>query len=607
MSVLSNQEVQQLYKDRPRKKEVDIGIKHHDRLRFHTETVIKREQLVLNPYYHIYERWIIYNNPELLPKDKAERFRQLITYPLPTIELTESIFSHLSNVFKAQDSFFRYEFKDSELESDWQEYRDKNFWKNQGFQAMMCAIDSVWIVDLSEQKAERPEPKDRLIDVRSIIDISVDEHNNCDYIIFRINKQVFVYDEMNFMVYSENQNKLSLNPIQTVKHGLGYCPARMIWSDQLVTTNTINKKAPLTNVLGDLDWLLTCHVFKKYMEISNSYPILAAWEPQEDYKGKRFEKDRGMEEEYKNTAGSNIPGPGTVAFFKPPLPGESDPMTNPFKYITPDINNLKYHVDNVQDKRDAIFYSVVGKGGEESNDQAKNEKQIMASFESQTTKLKSIASNFEIIQTFADKCKIDLRYGTDALLSIKIDYGNRFFLKTTQDLTTELEESRRFGSPSSMIYQLMQEITETKYRSDSYSLARARIIQELDPLPEKTQLEADGILLNGGITQSQYIIKCQLMNFVNRFEREQANLVDFASARDYGDKMDLIKESFEEYAQEIIDKSQTKTKTVNNNLNQNNQQLLDENGQVITQGLIQKNLIVPANQAVGANAGLTNN
>jgi hypothetical protein len=98
----------------------------------------------------------------------------------------------------------------------------------------------------------------------------------------------------------------------------------------------------------------------------------------------------------------------------------------------------------------------------------------------------------------------------------------------------------------------MEEITETKYRNDSFSLNRAKIIQELDPLPDKTQDEAEKILDKKGITLEQYIIKSQLMNFVKRFEREQINLVEYASALDYDKKINAIYEEFVKYAEEII-------------------------------------------------------
>jgi hypothetical protein len=237
---------------------------------------------------------------------------------------------------------------------------------------------------------------------------------------------------------------------------------------------------------------------------------------------------------------------------KPPLSGEPDPMANPLKFINPDVATLEYHEGSLEKKRDNIFYSVVGKGGEEKNDQAKNEKQVQASFESQTSILKRIARNFELIQTFAEKCKADIRYGKDVMKTISIDYGSRFFMKTTSDLITELDLAKKNGSHSSITASIMDEITETKYRNDLSGMDRAKIIQELDPLPDKTQEEAEKILDYGGITLEQYIIKSQLMSFVKRFERENVSLTEFASSRSYKEKIESIYEEFEKYAEEII-------------------------------------------------------
>ena len=549
MANLTNQQVQKAFQERPRKKEVDIGVTHQDRLRFHTETVIRKDHL--SPYYRTYEKWIINNKPELLPKDKAERFKQLLTVPLPTIELTESIFSHLGNVFVAQDAFNRYDFEYPEIDSDWVEYCNNEFWKTQGFAAMINAIDSIWVLDLPEQEGERPEPKDRLIDISSVIDISVDNNNNCEYLIFTIDDKLYVYDDTKFLVYSYEKGKISLMPEQEIVHGLGYTPARMMWSDPLMSNNFINKKAPLTNVLGDLDWLLTVQVFKKYMEIGNSYPITVAIRAKQDYQGSSHEDERGQPESERNTLGGDLAGPGSFLEVDPPLSGEYDPMANPVRLITPDVVNLTYHDGAVLAKRDAIFYSVVGKGDEQTKE-AVNEKQVMASFESQTSILRKIARNFELIQTFADRCKADVRYGKDVLKSLSIDYGSKFFMKTTSDLIEELDTAKKNGSHSSITSSIMDEITETKYRNDSHGLDRAKIIQELDPLPDKTQEEAEKILDKKGITLEQYIIKSQLMNFVKRFEREQAPLVEYGSAIDYSKKIEGIYEEFEKYAEEII-------------------------------------------------------
>ena len=519
-------------------------------MRFHTETVINKSQL--SPYYQIYIDWISSRQPELLPTDKIERFKQLFTVPVPTVELTESIFSHLGNVFKGQDAFNRYQFSDDELLTDWQGFTTDTFWNTQGFSAMQNAIDSVWIVNLPEVQASRyPEPEDRLIDIKNVIDISVDINNDCEYLIFQAGEKVYIYDDQKFARYDYKDGVLAMGPEVEIPHPLGYCPARMFWSDPLMSGNYINKKAPLTNVLGDLDWLLTCQVFKKYMEIGNSYPITAAYRKQQNFVASQFESDRGRPVEQQKTAGGALAGPGTYLEVDPPLQGEKDLMTDPVKLISPDVTTLEFHENSLQLKEQNIFYKTVGIDGEQKNDMAKNEKQVMASFESQSSILERIARNFEIIQKFADRTKINLRYGPAVLQDISIDYGSKFFLKTEDDYIEQLKDVKDKGGHASVVSAIMDETLEAKYRNDKNGLTRAKIIQELDPLPDKSQEEAEAILDKKGITIEQYIIKSQLLNFVKRFEREQASLVVFASARNYKDKIDLIYDEFVKYAKEI--------------------------------------------------------
>ena len=551
MANLTNADVQRLFRDRPHRKEIERGVKHNNRLRFHTETVVDKNTLQSNAYFREFINWIAADQPELLPKDKVERFKQLITVPLPTIELTESIFSHLYNVFKGQDSFYRYQFENPETDEDWNGFVNYEFWETHGFAAMINAIDSVWVLDLpKDQVTELPEPKDRLIDISTVIDIDVDPDNNCQYIIFRIGDYVYQYDDTFIRVYKVEKDKLAVLPELEIAHALGYCPARMFWSDPLMVANTINKKAPLTNVLGDLDWLLVCHVFKKYMEIANSYPILATYAQRDNYEGSRQESDRGRPEESKTTQGGAFIGAGTQIQVETPLAGEHDPMANPVKFINPDVNTLQFHVDNIIDKRDTIFYSVVGKDSDTTKE-AVNEKQVMASFESQSSILMKIAQNFKKIQEFAEKCKADIRYGVGQLTDISIDFGTKFFLRSATDLIGDLEVAKKNGSHSSVVTTIMDEITEAKFRNDKIGMQRATILQELDPLPDKTFDEAVKILEKGAITKEQFIIKMNLPSFAKRFEREQAPLTEFASARPYSTKIDLILEEFEKYAEEI--------------------------------------------------------
>lgn len=511
-------------------------------MRFHTETVLRRNEL--SPYYGEFIDWIGSEKPELLPKEKIERFKQLMTCPLPTIELTESITTALSRVFDAQDAFFRYDIEDETIEADWDEYRDEEFWRTMGVEAMMSAIDSVWVVSFGEED-ERPAPENLLINIADVVDISIDKGGNCNHVIFSAGDVLFVYDDEYINGYAYNGAEVG-ELVSEYKHDLGYCPARPFWSDLIKKTNKINHKAPLTNVLGELDWLLTHLTFKKYMDIANSFPILVSYAIGGGSDDFRMEDNQGRTPSEERTMSDGFVGPGTAVQMPVPMEGQPDLMSNPVKWIAPEVETLRFHVEESQRIWDRIYASVVGIDGEQSNDKAKNEKQVMASFESQSNILRRIARNFEIIRAFADKTIIKLRYDED--VGPSIDYGSKFFLKTTSDLVQDMEDLKS----SDIVYDALHtELVDIKFRNDTAGRTRAEVISDLDPLPGRTIEEAETILKAGGITKDEYIQKCKLMANVRRFEREQIRLDKFVASGDYNKKIELIKKEFKSYEGEF--------------------------------------------------------
>ena len=538
------EQVKKLAKERPRKKEIELGIWHQDRLKFHTETVLLKSEL--SPYYNEYIDWIGSEEPELLPSEKIARFKQLMTVPLSTIGLTEAIQDSLERVFDGQDAFNRYDFDDSEKEAEWEEVRDSKFWQTQGVEAMMNAIDSVWVVDNKDG-----EHCNLLIDISTVIDINTDKDGDCHWVIFAIGEKLFVYDDEAITTYEYKQadprSPVEIGAeIDRFVHDLGYCPARMFWSKFIRKSNPVNHQAPLTNVLGDLDWLLTHATFKKYMDIANSFPILVTYDTDDDSEDLTREKNIGRTGGNKETSGGSLIGSGSIIKVPAPRDNEPDLMNNPVKYINPDVDTLKFHVEETSRLWDQIYLTVVGADGEQKNDMAKNEKQVLASFESQGQILRNIAENFEIIIAFAEKTLIALKYGIETEPSI--DLGSKFFLKTTGDLVEEMEEVK---SNDILHDALNTELLDIKFRNDKMGRTRANIILDLDPLPGRTMEQAKEILDSDGITVKIYRVKANLMSFIRRFEREQLPLEQFIREGDYNKKINLIKGKFNDYESEF--------------------------------------------------------
>ena len=568
--VLSNEQIKEIVKSQPHQQEIQRGIFHQNRLRFHSETVLKKDDF--QDAYKAFTNWVGLEPPELLPSDKFNRFLQLLKPPFPTVELTESIYSKLFKVFFSQDSFQHYEFTNPELHNDWLNYKNNTFWNTKGFQAMQSAIDSVWVVDLpGEQITTNPAPFNRLINIQDVIDISNDEFNNCEYVIYTIGKWVIAYDAEFFRVY-ENRlwNQTSFrdkirtttssfdigDPIKEIPHGLGYTPARMFWSKSLDSQNFINKEAPITKVLSDLDWLLFHMTSKKYMDVSNSYPILTHYDDDDDSNDPDRTENKDRTDGEKRPPGNKLIGPGSIVKVPAPVDSQdSDLMKNAINLISPEVDTLEWHVTEEIRLKDTIFKSVVGTDTAVRNDAAKNQMQIEASFESRQAVLFNVKRNFEIINKFADFTIAKLRYG-EQFIDCKIDYGTEFFLKTVEDLHNDRAKAKESGAGDAIISNITDKILNTEYKEDHASRLKAEIIRNLDPLPEKDLDESIQIFDKGGVDKINFVIKTNLLNFVWRFERENISLVEFAKDIDYAKKIDLIQTKFKEYAKQLTDESQ---------------------------------------------------
>ena len=540
---LSERKIRELIEHRPNKKLLDAAIRHENRLSLHSDMIVHREYL--SPYYTELLLWLGSTQPELLPRDKVQRFIQLCTAPISTLALTDAIFADLARVFSGVDAFYRVESDDPEIVTDWMESRDDEFWKIQGWAAMKSAINSVWVAEIpSIQTGEYPEPKNRLINIRNVIDIQhEDSGHDIKHCCFESGGILFYYDSVAIEAYEYENKELGKN-IAYIPHGLGYTPARMFWSDKLVQYDPINRRAPLTPVLSDLDWLLIHKTFKKYMDMSNAYPIIAAYEQADDYMNEQRDNDQGRSHEQKANQNYTM-GPGTFWGVRPPLQGEPDLMSNPVKLISPDVTTLDFHVKEEERLSTNILKRVVGIDSEATK-MAQNEKQVLGGFESRTSVLRKITYNFERIMEFADTTLFTLRYGKKPIISV--DMGSRFFLETTNDLMKTLSEAKTNGAHDAVVDMLSNEVIETKFRNDKSGYERARIIRALDPLPDKNVTEAIDIYKNGGIDKVNFVIKCNLTAFVSRFEREYAPLNVFA---DDSIKIGVIKEQLKEYATEF--------------------------------------------------------
>ena len=202
----------------------------------------------------------------LLPQEKAETFKSLITYPLPTVSLIKEIYSELGKVFDAQNKVESFTFENEESLSDFKSYRqsikEPNYWSSIAWKLIQTKVNSIIVIDLAEeQTTDKPEPVFFSVPIESVVFLEeTDNQENLELLIWKgrpsqqqkasgIEELIYIYDKESYQVATKKSNSdWFIENTQT--HDLGYCPARYLWTDK---RGDMQKSAPHGSELGNLD------------------------------------------------------------------------------------------------------------------------------------------------------------------------------------------------------------------------------------------------------------------------------------------------------------------------------------------------------------------
>lgn len=328
------------------------------------------------------------------------------------------------------------------------------------------------------------------------------------------------------------------------------------------------KKNPLTKELSNLDWYLFFNSSKQHLDLYAPYPIYSAYEADCDFENNETGDYcdggflRNSDGNYKMLANGaiekcpccsekRIAGPGS--FVEVPVPsrdeGISD-MRSPVQITTIDKDSLDYNTKECERLKNNIIISIVGSGGTVSEKEAINETQVSANFESKTAALMALKINFEAAQKFVEDTVCRLRYG-DAFLSSSIDWGTEFYVFTVNELYAKYEQAKRSGALTSELDAIMQQICEVEYRNNPVVMQRMLILKQLEPYPHKTQDEVLDLYGEGLLSEEYVKLKVHFSSLIDRFERENINIVEFASNKTLREKIEIINNKLLDYVRAI--------------------------------------------------------
>lgn len=538
------------------------------RLRFHTETNISVYDI--NQPATIFLDWVSH----LLPKDKYHTFLHLFKYPLSTPAVVEDVYRELERVFYSRNSSSSYQFTDSELEEDWANYRINNLhepeiWKTQGWKEMQVSPNSILIVDLpTEQSSIRPEPYFYWLEISDVVDYETPDGTCINWILFKQpENKLAVFDDTFIRVYQLNEKNEIERLITEVTHNLGFCPARFFWSTQLNEKNVDLKKNPITKELSNLDWYLFFSLSKQHLDLYAPYPIYSAYEAECNFENNETGDYcdggflRNSKGEYKMLADGSvercpccsekrIAGPGS--FLEVPIPNSAEgisDMSEPVHITTIDKSSLDYNVEECKRLHDDIVISIVGSGGTVSEKEAINETQVAANFESKTSVLNSLKANFERAQKFVEDTICKLRYGA-SFISSSVNWGTEFYVFTVKELYAKYELAKKNGMAESELDAILSHILEVEYKNNPQILQRMLILKQLEPYPHKTLDEILELSEKGLLDKRKVLLKINFNSYIDRFERENINIITFGQNISLKDKIRIINEKLLSYVDE---------------------------------------------------------
>lgn len=563
-------QIKQILQKPSKRQVIQKAVNMQRRLRFHTETNIAVSDI--NQPTTVFLDWV----KRLLPKDKYNIFLQLFKFPLPTPAVVEDVYRELERVFYSRNSSSSYQFTDSELAEDWSQYRKSNLnepevWKTTAWKRMQVSPNSILVVDLPlVQTSTRPEPYFYWLEIDSVIDyeLSKQDENLFNWLIFnQPEHRIAVFDDTSIRVYQLNEKNEIQSLVSEAQHDLGYCPARFFWSTQLNEKNKDLKKNPITKELSNLDWYLFFALSKQHLDLYAPYPIYSAYEADcnfensetGDYcdggflrnaRGEYKILNDGTVEKCPCCSEKRIAGPGS--FLEVPIPNQTEgvaDMRNPVQITTIDKDSLDYNVNECARLKNEIVISVVGSGGTVSEKEAINETQVTANFESKTSVLNALKTNFELAQKFIEDTVCKLRYG-NAFISSSVNWGTEFYVFTVTELYSKYKQAKDNGASNSELDAISQQILEVEYRNNPLVLQRMLILKQLEPYPHKTLDEVLKLYEKKLIDEKLVKLKINFSTLVDKFERENINIIEFASNRPLREKIDIITNKLLEYVTE---------------------------------------------------------
>lgn len=570
--VLSDEKAREILKSPRHKNEIESAKEVESQLRVFTEEMSKPE-LESEQYWRELKTIMKARSDK-----KFDRVMMFSRFPLPVVQICDSILNDYFKVFEGKNRFFNVE-GDRNIDrlNDWISDNKVAKWIEKN------AIPVFKNKPLSFVVVDRDQEGNAyliLVDSKRLIDAEIkDESGNLEYIAFvhsvKVENNVNVtnysiYDDEHYFVFSKPDNQDTFKLITKQPHGIGYCPAKTFIKSQSNTKNKFKRRVAFSSSLSKLeDWTIF-DIFRNYVDHYAPFPVTEAPKktcPNSDCQDGKVSNEIIVNASTGETStvwetcsacggedGGQHIYPGTHIGIKVQSDKSLNDGSGVFKMIFPDVDKLKYVPEKLDDIEMEIRLKTVGINNV-LGDEAVNEMQVKGSFASMESILLRTKGELDDLYCWIVETVARLYY-KNIWVQTEANFGTEFYLISEDDLQKRFDNAKKIGLPMEELLMIYTQLIETKYKGNGAKIDRQKMLLQLDPLPLYSTTDAFNLKEKGLIDDFDLLLKINFLNFITKFEAENAPITSFGFNLEPYQRIEKIKQTLNNYTNEKIQNKQ---------------------------------------------------
>ena len=463
-----------------------------------------------------------------------------LRFPVPSAKIVNNkIRPQLERVFFSEDAFFKYTIKGKQVESP--ENLDSVHFSEWMLNSMMFRHNDILVTDLEDTNT----PFRNLISIENVVALESSKSviKRLAYTaavpIMGENGEVevkngFLYmDDKDYIFYNEK-----VEPILTVPHDLGECPADYI-APEAFANDDIVRKSLFSYVKPELEEFALLRTLQKMSDVNGTIPVTAILKFKDqttDGEAVDVDSDTDAQPNGVNSMSSQqarqqreVVGKQTVVQagskidVTPRLKEDGSidvgAVQNYIKHFYMPVEAMDFIDKRIKELQNDIIQSVTG-DFKEQNEAAQNEKQVSKGFITKEDSLRKVSKGLSRIRTRSDFKMLALEFGKDSVTN-EAFYGSDFFPESQNELYDLFEKA---PNPIERKNNLIR-LNKNKYRFNKDKSKRIEIEYHLMPYSSDKDFQVAVDSQRVGALEFQYYTR--FTYWIGVFEATYGDLLEF--------------------------------------------------------------------------------